>query len=305
MTEIKTKLANLIVGLSSVIVAIDGGRPMVFIVKHDDKKAIPFGNFDPQTHETLEKGLLSWVEEQTPIKVKYVEQLYTFSSGIKYIKREDANQARFLSIGYIALTNKLDVETSDSIFFDDWYKFFPWEDWRNDTPEIIAAEILPKLYKWAKNREDRLQRIDICFGQNSYEWDEEKILQRYELLYEAKLIAEYFIDNDKDISKNVITSEYMDRDHRRVLATAIGRLRGKLKYKPFVYELMPEEFTLLRIQKAMEAIIGKNLHKQNFRRFVESSGMIEQIEGKTSTESGGRPAALFRFKREIASDHFI
>jgi len=301
----QTNNYNLTIGLSSVIVAVEDYMPKVFIVKNKNKKALPFGHFNPQKHDTLEKGLLTWVEEQTPIKVKYVEQLYTFSNGIKYIKEDTKDPQRFISIGYIALTNKLDVETTSEIFFDNWYNFFPWEDWRKEKPSIIEKEILPKLKEWAEDDIDKQIRINICFGNGDYEWDEEKVLQRYELLYGAKLVAEYFIDHKKSVPSNVISGETMDKDHRRVLATAIGRLRGKLKYKPVVYELMPEEFSFLRLQNAMEAIIGKKLHKQNFRRFIESSGMIEQIPNKTTKESGGRPAALFKFKREAAANHFI
>ena len=61
-------------------------------------------------------------------------------------------------------------------------------------------------------------------------------------------------------------------DHRRILATAIARLRGKLKYRPVVFELMPREFTLTELQRTVEAISGRRLHKQNFRRLVEAGG---------------------------------
>ena len=55
----------------------------------------------------------------------------------------------------------------------------------------------------------------------------------------------------------------------------MGRLRGKLKYRPVVFELMPPEFTLLELQKTVEAISGTLLHKQNFRRLVEQGGLVE------------------------------
>ena len=87
-------------------------------------------------------------------------------------------------------------------------------------------------------------------------------------------------------------------DHRRILATAMGRLRGKLKYRPVVFELLPPEFTLLDLQKTVEAISGTLLHKQNFRRLVEQGGLVETT-GNVSTETGGRPAKLYRFRREV------
>ena len=87
-------------------------------------------------------------------------------------------------------------------------------------------------------------------------------------------------------------------DHRRILATALGRLRGKLKYRPVVFELLPPEFTLYDLQQTVEAISGTLLHKQNFRRLVEKGRLVEGT-GNVSTETGGRPARLYRFRREV------
>ena len=87
-------------------------------------------------------------------------------------------------------------------------------------------------------------------------------------------------------------------DHRRILATAIARLRGKMKYRPVVFELMPPSFTLLELQRTVEAISGIRLHKQNFRRLVEGQGLVEGT-GKVTALSRGRPAELFQFRREV------
>ena len=45
----------------------------------------------------------------------------------------------------------------------------------------------------------------------------------------------------------------MTHDHRRILATGIARLRAKIKYRPVVFELMPPRFTLLQLQRTVEA----------------------------------------------------
>ena len=90
----------------------------------------------------------------------------------------------------------------------------------------------------------------------------------------------------------------MAADHRRILATAIGRLRGKIKYRPVVFELMPPAFTLLQLQRTVEALSGVRLHKQNFRRLVEQQGLVEETGG-ISAKTGGRPARLVRFRREV------
>ena len=137
----------------------------------------------------------------------------------------------------------------------------------------------------------------ICFGLDGAAWDEEKVLERYELLYEAGLVEEFHRDVGKS-SKGPTLGTPMLFDHRRILATAIARLRGKLKYRPVVFELLPPEFTLYNLQKTVEAISGTLLHKQNFRRLVEKGGLVEAT-GNVSTETGGRPARLYRFRREV------
>ena len=87
-------------------------------------------------------------------------------------------------------------------------------------------------------------------------------------------------------------------DHRRILATGIARLRAKIKYHPVVFELMPDTFTLLQLQRCVEALAGRLVHKQNFRRLVEQQELVEET-GQLSQDTGGRPAKLFRFRRDV------
>jgi hypothetical protein len=68
-----------------------------------------------------------------------------------------------------------------------------------------------------------------------------------------------------------------------------------------VFELLPDEFTLTELQRTVEAISGRLLHKQNFRRLVETAALVEPT-GETSTTTGGRPAAVFRFRREVVQE---
>jgi hypothetical protein len=96
----------------------------------------------------------------------------------------------------------------------------------------------------------------------------------------------------------------MRYDHRRILATGIARLRAKIKYRPVVFELMPPDFTLGQLQRAVEALAGRPLHKQNFRRQVEQQGLVEET-GAMTTGTGGRPAKLHRFRREIVLERAV
>src|SRR5581483_2810222 len=139
----------------------------------------------------------------------------------------------------------------------------------------------------------------LCFGFDELPWDEERVLERYELLYEAGLVNEAVRDGRTPAATaGKPLGVCMTFDHRRILATAIARLRGKMKYRPVVFELMPPSFTLLELQHTVEAISGVRLHKQNFRRLVEEQGLVEET-GEVSAQTGGRPARLVRFRREV------
>lgn len=309
--------AAVVIGLSATIVAVQGHEPKVFIVRgaehelsagvqptNEEGDALPFGPFDPARHATLEQGLRSWVKEQTPLNPGYVEQLYTFGNRGRYAGQAGEGN-RVVSIGYLALTNQEQAKTTEKVFWGDWYSYFPWEDWRQGKPKIINETIELGLKRWvnaAESKEEKANRrlrADLCFGMDDIPWDEEKVLERYELLYEARLVYESIRDKGIKVDYVLAPGRSMLYDHRRILATAMGRLRGKLKYRPVVFELVPPEFTLLHLQKTVEAIVGHTLHKQNFRRLVEGSGMVEEISGKKSAEAGGRPAALFRFRRDV------
>jgi hypothetical protein len=293
------------IGLSAAIVSVEGERPSVLVVHGGAQDALPFGPFDPAHHRTLESGLRKWVGEQTKFDLGYTEQLYTFGDKGRHTPAgSDKGQGRMVSVGYLALTRRGQTP-HDARDWRGWYHYFPWEDWRDTKPAMIESTILPALKKFVKDAPDaetaelRRERVNMCFGEG---WDEERVLERYELLYEAGLVEEFTRDsgqeNKKSATKTVSLGTAMLFDHRRILATAIARLRGKLKYRPVVFELMAPNFTLLELQRAVEALAGLRLHKQNFRRLVAEQGLVEGT-GKFSASARGRPAELFRFRREV------
>lgn len=302
------------IGLNAAIVAVLNNEPVALIVRRDPDAVgatdvLPYGPFDPLQHRTLESGLRTWVHDQTGLDLGYAEQLYTFADRGRQAEPGDKSP-HVVSIGYLAFTEASGERGLTEGVWRSWYQYFPWEDWRRAKPDIITNEIEPRLRLWADRASPstapqrpipRLDRIRMCFGLDGAAWDEEKVLERYELLYEAGLIEEAV--RDKRPAADFWTDRPalgvpMQADHRRILATAISRTRAKIKYRPVVFELMPPEFTLYELQKTVEAILGPHLHKQNFRRLVEGAGLVEPT-GDVKTRTGGRPAKLFRFRRDV------
>jgi hypothetical protein len=144
--------------------------------------------------------------------------------------------------------------------------------------------------------------VEITFGLGESSWDGYRVLERLELLYAARLVAEATRDRRRSEAAPVpagpTLGESMALDHRRMLATALGRIRGKIRYRPIIFEMLPETFTLLRLQRTVEALAGVRLHKGNFRRLVDRGGMVVGT-GRLESHTGGRPAELFRFRREV------
>lgn len=315
------------VGLNAAIVTVAEDEPRTLVVRAPGKAgspdawdALPFGPFDPLSHRTMAVGLRAWVQEQTDLDIGYVEQLYTFGDRGRHRRPGDTGP-HIISVGYLALTRADDVPeeaTARDSAWRGWYRYFPWEDWREAKPAIIEDTIKPLAGDWVaaeKNprlRAERQQRLNLCFGFGGVTWDEEKVLERFELLYEAGLVDEAARDGRQNARRRIgepegeqdvpPLGEPMQHDHRRILATAMGRLRAKLKYRPVVFELMAPEFTLTELQRTVEALMGQRLHKQNFRRLVEKAGLVERT-GRVTTKTGGRPAEQFRFRREVVTEH--
>ncbi len=294
------------VGLSAVIVAVTDDTPRVLTVTVPGRSAggpldaLPFGPFDPAGHRTLELAVRGWVRAQTGIELGYTEQLYTF--GDRYRDpRERAGGPRTVSVAYLALVREGRLPGARAAQWRGIYEFAPWEDWRAGRPAVIERAVAPALAGWAREARDRparaarQERAEIAFGLGGAPWDGERVLERYELLYEMGLVDE--ASGDRGAPRPGL-GRPLALDHRRILATALGRLRGKLKYRPVVFELLPETFTLLTLQRAVEALAGIRLHKQNFRRLVEQGGLVEGT-GQIEPQTGGRPAERFRFRRDV------
>jgi hypothetical protein len=301
------------IGLSAVIVAASVQEPRVLTIRRPGAgrgedgmvEALPSGPLEAE-HRTLEIGLRAWVERQTSQRLGYVEQLYTFGDRDR-AAGEGALALPALTVAYLALVREATTAGSADAEWRGWYRYVPWEDWRQGKPALLGS-IEARLESWAgaatsdAERRLRRERVGLGFGLHGAAWNEELVLERYELLYEAGIVAEAARDLGRqpmgDAQAAAAGGVPMALDHRRIMATAIGRLRGKIKYRPVVFELMPPAFTLLQLQRTVEALAGVRLHKQNFRRLVEQQGLVEET-GEMSAATGGRPARLVRFRREV------
>jgi len=303
-------MGTIAVALSAVVLAVRDDEPVVAMVASQgghapervaERVALPGGLFCAGEHDSLDAGLVACVERQTGLSLRQTRQISTASAR--------ASMASLvLSISYLALLGPEPCKERGSVAWRSWYQYFPWEDWRHGRPACLKQEIEPPLRAWAtaepacaSDRPGRSQRVRLCFGLDGAAWDEEKVVERYELLCEAGLIDAG--NPGRGEGRLAAGGLWQLRhaelgDHGRVLASAIAELRRLIKYRPVVFELMPEVFTLFELQKTVEAILGPHLHKQNFRRLVEGGGLVEPTD-QYRFRTGGRPARLYRFRPDV------
>ncbi|MDG6095190.1 hypothetical protein LOC54_08745 [Acetobacter sp. AN02] len=273
--------------LVAVLVSLESQMPCVVTIQ--EGTALPSGPLTSD-HRSLQRSLRLQVEQQTGLRPGHTEQLYTFTDSSL------GTDPRKVRISYMAC---LPTSVSPSPERCGLYDYFPWEDRRqNAVPaQLIAA--IRYLRSWAGQDETRWQRCAATFGLDGHSWNDELALARYELMWEAGLVRESLA-----AGQPLPEDRPMLHDHRRVLATALSRIRARIRYTPMVFDLLPAEFTLLQLQSAMEALAGRLMHKQNFRRLVLQQNLLSETD-RFDAAGPGRPARLYRFRQEAAQDCYL
>ena len=191
------------------------------------------------------------------------------------------------------------------------YDFLPWEDLRNDEARTLARSLgRALLHEWARTRDvaetqSRTRRIKAAFPARLTEWNEERAPERYRLLLAAGLVPEAHRDKWGSLTARHASGpgEAMAFDHRVMLADALGRLRGKLKYVPgLLRALLGREVALPVLQSACEAIGGRPIVTPNFRRVMTAThGLLERRAGHASVRAArkGAAPALYAFRPDV------
>lgn len=97
-------------------------------------------------------------------------------------------------------------------------------------------------------------------------------------------------------------------DHERILETALQRLKGKVRYQPIGFELLPAKFTLTQLQRLYEKVLGTELDKRNFRKKILGMGLLVELD-EVEQDVAHRAARLYRFDperyRQLSEQGFV
>jgi len=172
----------------------------------------------------------------------------------------------------------------------DVYAYLPWEDVRDEARRRAVRGIRAELDGWSGADHGRRGRVRDLFDLG--EWNEERVPERWALLMEARLVPEARRDRwgqAQPRAQDARLGRAMAFDHREIMADAVGRIRGKVKYMPSaLMALTGPEATLDELQAAIEAIAGRPLHRPNFRRAVAPGGRGEPRVPRIVARTGRR-----------------
>jgi hypothetical protein len=266
-------------------------------------------------------------EETGQTGVHYMEALDTYDTNGRDPRQfagffDGAQQwvptgARVVSKAFVAVVRHDDAmpvapgagEDSSEAFRRDVYAYLPWEDLRAAAGRAALRVARQHLQAWAKDTEDtalrrsRRKNIDLLFRAES--WNEERAPERLALLGEAALLHESHRDQWGRAPALALPAQLgrpLAFDHRVMLADALGRIRGKMKYAPVILAtLIGDVVTSSSLHVACEAIAGRPIHRANLRRAFDTAELLVDHGFATAAAGPGRPPREYRWSQNVAS----
>jgi 8-oxo-dGTP diphosphatase len=87
-------------------------------------------------------------------------------------------------------------------------------------------------------------------------------------------------------------------DHKQILAKAIERLQGKVRYQPIGFELLDNKFPFSDLEKLYQALLGRNINRRNFSKKILSFGFLDETGELSKSGGKGRPSKIFQFNQK-------
>lgn len=226
---------------------------------YKDKWFLP-GTFVGE-EENFEEAVNRCLKEKTNLKDIYLEQLYSWGDPLR-----DPRE-RVISTSYMGLVDSNDIQIKAGKNVED-------VDWFN-----IKLNTLKETNKENKNGYYKTEEIEI-------------LLENKDITLKSKVkVVKELVNGNLIIYTKILKSD-LAFDHAKVLIYAIERLKNKVEYTTIAFNLMPEKFTLTKLQQVYEILLDKPLLKANFRRKI--ADMVIETEDYEEN-AGHRPSKLYKF----------
>lgn len=160
--------------------------------------------------------------------------------------------------------------------------------------ESLEAAVLRELEEEAGIRKLYLEQL-YTFGEPGRDPRERVISVAY---YALVKLVDHTVRAASD-ARNVAWFPVADLpplafDHEEILEMALKRLKGKIRYEPIGFELLPEKFPLSELQHLYETLLEQPLDKRNFRKKILSMGLLADTD-EIQQDVAHRAARLYRF----------
>lgn len=226
---------------------------------YKDKWSLP-GTFVGEK-EKFEEAVNRCLKEKANLRDIYLEQLYSWGDPLR-----DPRE-RVISTSYMGLVDSNDIQIKAGKNVED-------VDWFN-----IKLNTLKETNKENKNGYYKTEEIEI-------------LLENKDITLKSKVkVVKELVNGNLIIYTQILKSD-LAFDHAKVLIYAIERLKNKVEYTTIAFNLMPEKFTLTKLQQVYEILLDKPLLKANFRRKIADM-VLETEEYEENT--GHRPSKLYKF----------
>lgn len=226
---------------------------------YKDKWSLP-GTFVGK-EEKFEEAVNRCLEEKANIKDIYLEQLYSWGDP-----QRDPRE-RVISTSYMGLLDTGDIQIKAGKNVED-------VDWFN-----IKLNTIKEKSKEKKDGYYKAEEIEILLE------------SKQEVLKSRVKVVKELVNGNMVIYTQILQSD-LAFDHAKILIYAIERLKNKVEYTTIAFNLMPEKFTLTKLQQVYEILLDKPLLKANFRRKI--ADMVIETE-EYEENAGHRPSKLYKF----------
>lgn len=226
-------------------------------------------------NDSLSESVSKKLKEETNIGNVYFEQLYTWGD----VNRDP--RMRVISASYMALVNRNNLKEIKGDRTEDI-------GWFTVKKELISTkkflpDKLESKYKLVLINTEKDVRLDY-------------------LIVENKKIRDFNVEESYSIIEGKNSNEKIAFDHVKIINYALERMQNKVQYSTIAFSLLPELFTLTELQQVYEMILGRELIKSNFRRWI--TPLVEETD-KSKKEGAHRPSRLFRLRKEAIIDGIL
>jgi 8-oxo-dGTP diphosphatase len=87
-------------------------------------------------------------------------------------------------------------------------------------------------------------------------------------------------------------------DHKKILQTAIERVRAKVRYQPIGFELLDKKFPFADLEKLYAVLLDRNIDRRNFTKKILSLGLLQDTGELAATAGAGRPSKIYQFNKK-------